>query len=230
MGTVDANGVYKYSASDTVSTWESFLNLGMNSVSNALSTLRLNSVYKANTMTEANALRDSLTTSGGLTPTASNPLIVYLIGEGKFLSWDGAAWKKNGDAVTEWNTPADNVLTPGTPVSGALLWGKRGAAEKYHMETGTAVCRITELATMNNGKPGSSHAYLSLKNKYTGLSTAVMSNGDAEAYNRVFSSDDSNWNSLKNADGTISKIRLICPGGKVGNLIRVNYIVVGWVQ
>lgn len=41
MGAIDSNGVYKYSSEDTVNTWENFLNLGMNSVSNAIQNLSL---------------------------------------------------------------------------------------------------------------------------------------------------------------------------------------------
>lgn len=230
MGVVDKNGVYIYSAEDTLSTWEAFMNLGMNSVSTAIGNLRSNAVYKAANQTQANAVRDNLV-ANGITPSAANPILIYLTGEGKFLAWDGTAWKKNGDAVSEWNTVGTDALNTQTAASGYMLWGKAGNMSKYHIETGTAVLRAQSTGSAARDKQGWRHAYLGLKSKFTGISTALLCNGDAEAYSKVFSSDDNEWGpAVLNADGTCSKIRVLCPGAKTGALLRVNYMIVGWVQ
>lgn len=225
MGVVDNNGIYKYSAEDTVSTWETFMNLGMNSVSTAIGNLRMNSVYKAGNQAQANALRDSLI-AGGLTPSTANPILIYLTGEGKILAWDGAAWRKNGDAVSHWNTVGVDALNTQTASSGYMLWGKAGPMEKYHLESATAVVRVQYTP---GGSTWKRHAYIQLKNKYQGISSIITSNGDVEAYDRPFSTDDDNWDSVLNPDGTCSRFRLLCSGAKVGSLLRVNYLVIGWV-
>ena len=51
---VNQHGIYIYSPDDTVSTWEGLLNLGMNSVSNAVASLRADVVYKVATADAAN--------------------------------------------------------------------------------------------------------------------------------------------------------------------------------
>jgi len=225
MGAVNQNGIYIYSPEDTVSTWEGLLNLGMNSVSNVVSGLRLNSVYKTSSVSGANTIRDQLVASG-VTPSAASPILVYNTTNGKFMAWDGATWKLNGDDLSKWMTTADKVLTPAAPVTGALNWGSVGSAEKLRMESGTAVSRVEYISAQRTG-----HAYFGLKNYYTGISTVICSNGDAEAFGRVISADDNNWPTVVVDSTTVcNRIRTLCPGATRGQLVRINYIVIGWVK
>lgn len=83
MGTIDSNGVYFYEDTDAVSPLHTLLNIGQQSVSDALSH-RTRGV--ANT-TERNAL---LTTVGA---TADKPLIVYRRDTETFEISDGGAFK-----------------------------------------------------------------------------------------------------------------------------------------
>ena len=228
MGAVDSNGVWKYDAADTVSTWESFLNLGMNSVSNAITNLRMNSVYKAASEAEAGTVRDNLVASG-LVPTPANPIMIYITTNGKFMAWDGSGWKRNGDAVENWaRTGTVELNSTTTELSNGMLWGKVGTAEAYTIESGTAVVKASTQWTSGGRKIGS-YGYFSLSNRYTGISTVCLANGNAEAMTLAFSSDDNGWdNSVKDANGRVQKIRVVCPGSSVGKLLRVNYIVIGW--
>ena len=228
MGAVDSNGVWKYDAADTVSTWESFLNLGMNSVSNAITDLRMNSVYKAASEAEAGTVRDNLVASG-LVPTPANPIMIYITTKGKFMAWDGSGWKRNGDAVENWaRTGTVDLDSTATELSKGVLWGKVGTAEAYTIESGTAVVTCGTKWT-SGGKVVGAYGYFSLGNAYTGISTVSLANGDADTMRLPFSSDDDGWdNTVKNANGNVVKIRVICPGTSVGKKVRVNYIIIGW--
>ena len=216
---VNQHGIYIYSPDDTVSTWEGLLNLGMNSVSNAVASLRADVVYKVATADAANNKRDALVASG-LTPTPSNPFLMYLTGTGKFVTWDGSAWKMNGDAIQSWTTPPDGTLDPNTPGQGALLLGKSGSADKHHMEYGSSVVRVTSVS-------GHARTTLSLKNQYVGIATAIVSNGAPEIFRGTIGTHDRGFS--QNPNGSYSSLPIACPGAPVGGLIRINYLVVGWL-
>lgn len=218
MGAVDQNGVYKFSADDTVSTWEGLLNLGMNSVSNAVGALRQDVVYKVANGTEANIRRDALVASG-LTATPENPFLFYVTGDGKFAAWDGSAWKMNGDAVSSWTTAPSGTLGNNQAGSSAILAGSEGGAERFHMEYGTSVMQMFS-------RNGVAAADLWLKKRYSGIATAIISNGAPESFRGVIGAHDSGY-VLDN--GAYTKIPLSCPGGNIGWWIRVNYIVLGWL-
>ena len=228
MGAVDSNGVWKYDAADTVSTWEGFLNLGMNSVSNAITNLRMNSVYKAASEAEAGTVRDNLVASG-LVPTPANPIIVYITTNGKFMAWDGSGWKRNGDAVENWARTGTVALDSTVPeMSKGVLWGAVGTPEAYTIESGTAVVTCGT-KWYSRGKLVGAYGYFSLGNSYTGISTVSLANGDAGSMRLPFSSDDDGWDSnVKDANGHVNRIRVICPGSNAGKKVRVNYIVIGW--
>ena len=143
MGAIDSNGVYKYSSEDTVNTWENFLNLGMNSVSNAIQNLRYNGVYCVTNIQGATTKRMELERTG-LKPTGDNPFLFYLKNNGKFITWDGAAWKMNGDSIASWMVNGNETFTPATPCYGKILWGQQGEESKFRQEMGVSVLRITE--------------------------------------------------------------------------------------
>lgn len=216
---VNKHGIYIYSPDDTVSTWEGLLNLGANSVSNVVAALRQDVVYKVATADAANQKRDALVASG-LTPTPSNPFLMYLTGTGKFVTWDGASWKMNGDAIQSWTTSPSGTTDPGTPKQGVSLLGVEGPAEKLHMEYGSSVARVVSVS-------GNARTTLTLKNQYTGIATAVLSNGAPEVFRGTIGANDRGF--TKNPNGSYSSLPVACPGAAIGSLVRINYLVVGWL-
>lgn len=96
MGTVDNNGVYKYTEDDTVNGWAPYMNLGMNSVSNALSDARHRLVYTASSQADANSKLAELKTSG-INPTASSPVFFWLTDTSNLWVNNGVTWIRGWD-------------------------------------------------------------------------------------------------------------------------------------
>lgn len=225
MGTIDRNGVYIYSADDTVNTWEAFLNLGQNSVSNAISKLRSNSVYKAADEAGANTLRDSLLRTG-VVPSASSPILVYLTKNGKIIAWDGNAWKQDGNTLAASSRVPGEVADLKTPkVGNSILCGVKGPDEKMRMEAGSVVTRVE--TSQNHFTSG----YLHLLNKYSGIATAILTNGDGYVTGDHVLCASAYWLDWKpGSDGLYQAVPYRIFGVSSGHMIRINYIVVGWIK
>lgn len=216
MGAVNKNGVWIYSPEDTVSTWEGLLNLGMNSVSNAIGELRQNSLYKAANEAGANAIRDRVVASG-ITPTPANPIIVYITNTGAFYAWDGANWRKDGLDPSAWMSAGSTALIETDPKiqNNVLLWGTRGLSSKYVIENGVSIVGVD---TVQGSR---TWARLRLQNSYQGIATVLVNNSDLYSHGyQVCASSVENKNT----------IWLQTPSARVGTLIRVSYSVHGWKE
>ena len=215
MGAVDSNGVWKYDAADTVSTWEGFLNLGMNSVSNVITNLRMNSVYKAGSASLANTMRDNLV-AGGLTPTAANPILIYRTDMGVFLAWDGTAWKQNGNTLSNWSITGDSEAgLPNQVFSNAVWLGTKGAFDKFVIESGNCTIQLD----------GNRTADVPLKRQYVGLSAGFAS----LAYNTYYGTLITRA-PFKSSGTPIKAFGIQAPQGSPGDYIQINYLVLGWTS
>lgn len=224
MGVIDKNGVYIYSADDTVNSWEAFLNLGQNSVSNALNKLRTNSLYKATDITQANSIRDNLTKTG-ITPSASNPILVYLTSNGKIIAWDGNSWKQDGNALSSILTsPSETTDLKITKTGNGYLCGVKGTDDKIRMEAGSYVATVQ--ANQNNKASGS----IKLQNKYTGIQTFIGVNGDPYTTGNNVLSPAAYWLDAKqDNNGYFTHAPFKVFGVASGINVRINYMLVGWV-
>ena len=135
MTGTDSNGIYTYSGDDIAANWPTLLNMGMSSVSNVITGLRRSSVYKANNAAAANTLRDNLIKSG-VTPSATDPILIYLTSNGQIIAWDGATWKADGSNISSWMITGSEVATPaasssanaGKPAASARKWEPASSA------------------------------------------------------------------------------------------------------
>lgn len=221
MTGTDRNGIYTYSADDTAADWPTLLNLGVSSVSGVITKLRQSSVYKANNAAAANALRDTLI-AAGVTPTATDPILVYLTSNGQIIAWDGANWKADGSNITSWLVAGSEVATPATPITNAILAGRRGEASRFREEVGTAIIRVP--APIDNKYTG----HMPLARKYVGIATTLITNGDGAAFGGLICSAGFGWDKVKNNEGQIVRVPYVAKGAKPGNLIRLNYSIKGW--
>ena len=221
MTGTDRNGIYTYSGDDTAADWPTLLNLGVSSVSNVISKLRQSSIYKANNAAAANSLRDALI-AAGITPTATDPILIYLTSNGQIIAWDGATWKADGSNITSWLITGSEVATPATPITNAILAGRRGEASRFREECGTTVFR--------QGAPPDQKwsGFIPLSRKYTGIATAILSNGNAFQFGGVIGSAGWGWDKARNNDGQIVRIPYYARGVKAGTWVTINYVVKGW--
>lgn len=216
MGALNKNGIWVYSPEDTVSTWEGLLNLGMNSVSNAVGELRQNSLYKAANESGANAIRDRVVASG-VTPTADNPIVVYITNTGSFFAWDGANWRKDGLDPSAWMATGNVALVETDPKvqNNVLMWGVRGQSSKFVIETGVSIVSID---TREGSK---TYARLRLQNNYAGIATVLVNNADLYSHGYAIAAS-----SVENKN----TVWLQTPNAVVGNYCRVGYSVYGWKE
>ena len=221
MTGTDPNGIYTYSADDTAANWPTLLNMGMSSVSNVITGLRRSSVYKANNAAAANILRDNLI-KAGVTPSATDPILIYLTSNGQIIAWDGNAWKADGSNISSWMIAGSEVASPATPITGGILVGSRGEASHFREEVGTSVIRVpTPPDPRYTG-------FMSLTRKYTGIATAIFSNGDLWSFGGNVGGAGYGYDRVKNNDGQIVRLPYIAYGARPGSLIRINYIIKGW--
>lgn len=221
MPQTDSNGLVVYTADDTAADWPTLLNMGMSSVSNVVTGLRRSSVYKANNAQAANALRDRLI-AAGITPTATDPILVYLTSNGQIIAWDGDAWKADGSNITSWMIAGSEVASPATPITGGIIVGSRGEASRFREEVGTSVLRVP--APPDPRYTG----FMNLSRKYTGIATAIFSNGDLWSFAGNIGGAGYGFDRVKNNEGLIVRMPYIAYGAKPGSLIRINYIIKGW--
>lgn len=114
MGTTDKNGIWKYDTSDAINGWPAYMNLGMNSVSNALASLRQNSVPKATSLSDANAKVATLKAQG-LTPSTSNPFLFQRTDTKSLWSYDNSTWTElYATSDTGWKDHGGTVQSPFT--------------------------------------------------------------------------------------------------------------------
>lgn len=221
MTGTDRNGIYTYSGDDTAADWPTLLNLGVSSVSNVITKLRQSSVYKANNAAAANALRDTLI-AAGITPTPTDPILVYLTSNGRIIAWDGTSWKTDGSNITSWLVAGSEVATPATPITNAILAGQRGEASRFREEAGTAIIRVpTPVDPKYTG-------HMALARKYTGIATTIITNGDGAAFGGLICSAGFGWDKVKDNEGRIVRVPYVARGSTPGNIIRVNYAIKGW--
>ena len=219
MGSVNKQGVWIYDADDTVSTWEGLLNLGASSLTNTLSEIRRDSVYKAANQAAANTVRDRVV-ARGVVPTKADPILVYLSDTGRFIAWDGAAWNRDGASLSAWNVAGDGTadLGAGESHAGILVMGKAGHQDKLRFEHGSSVIKTGSART----------AWIPLKNKYSGISTVLACNGDHISSNILIGPTGRNWRGHLGGGSPASTIEVAALGVPPGTMIRVNYLVIGW--
>lgn len=221
MTGTDRNGIYTYSGDDVAADWPTLLNLGVSSVSNAISKLRQSSIYKANNAAAANTLRDTLV-AAGVTPSATDPILIYLTSNGRIIAWDGATWKSDGSNITSWLITGSEVATPATPITNAILVGSRGEASRFREEAGSTVIRVP--APLDPKFTG----FISLARKYTGIATALITNGDVWSFGGNIGGAGYGWDKVKNNEGVIVRVPYVARGAAPGSLIRINYAIKGW--
>ena len=95
MGTADKNGIWKYDNADTVNGWPNFMNLGANSVSNAIAGLRPKVVYTATSLSDANSKVTALK-NDGLLPSASAPFFFWRSDVKSLYTYDNSSWNEIG--------------------------------------------------------------------------------------------------------------------------------------
>ena len=120
MGTTDKNGVYKYDTSDTVASWPTFMNLGMNSVSNALSIGVPKYVYTASSQSDANTKATTMK-NNGFTPSSSAPFFFYRTDQKVIYAYDGTSWSTVGTQNAAAGSLANMLLQTGTWVYSSAL-------------------------------------------------------------------------------------------------------------
>lgn len=113
MGTTDNNGIWKYDLSDSVNGWPAYMNLGMNSISNALTVIRQNTLYKASSLADANTKVAGLKASG-LTPSAANPFVFTRSDTNSLWSYNNSAWTELGPTNPVTSTSAKQLIQTGT--------------------------------------------------------------------------------------------------------------------
>lgn len=102
MGTIDAQGIYKYASNDVVAPLEAALNVGQQSVSDAFANLGPGTIRYAANAAARNALAASYA------PSATKPLFVYRgdapAGKNLEFTLDGSNWGTYSDNrdVTGW--------------------------------------------------------------------------------------------------------------------------------
>ena len=160
--------------------------------------------------------------AAGITPTATDPILVYLTSNGQIIAWDGANWKADGSNITSWLVAGSEVATPATPITNAILAGRRGEASRFREEVGTAIIRVP--APIDNKYTG----HMPLARKYVGIATTLITNGDGAAFGGLICSAGFGWDKVKNNEGQIVRVPYIAKGAKPGNLIRLNYSIKGW--
>ncbi len=220
MGSVNKQGVWIYDADDTVSTWEGLLNLGQNALSSSLEQIRRDSVYKAANQAAANTVRDRVVATG-VKPTKADPILVYLSDTGRFIAWDGASWNRDGASLSAWNVSGDGTadLGAGESVSGVMVMGKAGSQDKLRFEHGSAVIRTGSART----------AWIPLKQAYQGISTVIAVNGDAVSSNVLIAPTGRNWRGHLGGGSPATTIEVAAKGVAPGTMVRINYLVIGWV-
>ena len=113
MGATDNNGIWKYDTSDAINGWPAYMNLGMNSVSNALTVIRQNTLYKASSLADANTKVSGLKASG-LTPSTANPFIFTRSDTHTLWSYDNSAWIELGPVNPVTSNAAKQMVLSGT--------------------------------------------------------------------------------------------------------------------
>lgn len=221
MAGTDPNGIYTYSGDDTAANWPTLLNMGMSSVSNVITGLRRSSVYKANNAAAANTLRDNLI-KAGVTPSATDPILIYLTSNGQIIAWDGNTWKADGSNISSWVITGSEVATPSTPITRGILVGSRGEASRFREEVGTSVIRVPT--------PPDPHytGFLTLARKYVGIATAIITNGDVWSFSGNIGAAGYGFDRVKDNEGNIVRVPYVAWGARPGNLIRVNFVIKGW--
>ena len=109
---IDSNGIYQYTAGDTVNSWPAFMNLGMGSVSNKLAGVKRNYTYSAADQAGADAIR---TANGSST---SAPLFVFRTDTKKLMYHNGSAWLEVAPQPVA--PPVTKNLKSGTASFGAV--------------------------------------------------------------------------------------------------------------
>lgn len=220
MGSVNKQGVWIYDADDTVSTWEGLLNLGQNALSNSLSQIRRDSVYKAANMAAANTVRDRVIQQG-VTPSKADPILVYLSDTGRFIAWDGAGWNRDGASLSAWNISGDGTVDigAGESVAGVMVMGKAGSQDKFRFEHGSAVIKTGSART----------AWIPLKAHYQGISTVIACNGDTVSSNYHIAPTGRNWRGHLGGGSPATTIEVGVLGAPPGTTVRINYLVIGWI-
>lgn len=110
MGSVDNNGIWKYDEDDAINGWSPYMNLGMNSVSKAVTTLRQNSVPNATSLSDANTKVAALKAQG-LTPSTSNPFLFMRTDTKTIWSYDNSTWKELYVSDSNWKGHGGSIAS-----------------------------------------------------------------------------------------------------------------------
>lgn len=114
MGSADKNGIWKYDNSDSVNGWPNYMNLGTNSVSNALTDIRPRIVYTATSQSDANAQVTNLKNNVGITPSTTSPLFFWRTDTKSLWTYDNATWSEIGNTHVIVGTTDNLLIQTGT--------------------------------------------------------------------------------------------------------------------
>ena len=173
MGTTDKNGVYKYDTSDTVASWPTFMNLGMNSVSNALSIGVPKYVYTASSQSDANTKATAIK-NNGFTPSSSAPFFFYRTDQKMMYAYDGTSWTAIGTQNAISGATANVLVQSGS-------WKFTGNLARNASTGAHSITFPTAYASAPSVTASPSNARVSCETKNittTGFSTNMKNNSD----------------------------------------------------
>ena len=101
MPTTDKNGVVQLQTSDLIAPFQTTVNSVSGSISNVLTTLKKDIIYKATNQNNAIAKKNALIEQG-IVGTPNAPLLFYFTNLKVVYSWDGSSWNQIA--------PENNVL------------------------------------------------------------------------------------------------------------------------
>ena len=101
MPTTDKNGVVQLQTNDLITPFQSAINSVSGSISNVLTTLKKDIIYRATNQNNAIAKKNALIEQG-IVGTPNAPLLFYFTNLKVVYSWDGSSWNQIA--------PENNVL------------------------------------------------------------------------------------------------------------------------
>ena len=91
MATTDNNGLVQLTVTDNINPLQTTINSVSSSVSAALTAMKPDLMYKANSLANANTKKNTLA-AVGIVGTTTNPLMFYRTDASAFYTWNGTAW------------------------------------------------------------------------------------------------------------------------------------------